>query len=71
MSLLKNTPEKPPADAERYYGDPPYKNGGYTIDVGLKRWRYDKRGLVAFMIYKPKTENADSSESPFSALWTR
>lgn len=42
---------KPPADAEKFYGSPPYANEGYVIQDGERRWRFDAEGLKAYMIY--------------------
>jgi hypothetical protein len=60
--LTRDQVPKPPRGAARDYGgDPPYPNRGYVIDLELDeghsvRWRFDNRGLVAFIVYAPSNE---------------
>lgn len=53
----------PPQDAKRFYGVPPYQNGGYVIDVGSQRWRFDRFGMMGYIVY-----GADKRPD---RLWTR
>jgi hypothetical protein len=53
--LARSDVPDPPTGAPRNYGgEVPYKNGGYVIDVGKHRWRFDRHGLMGFMVYGPR-----------------
>ena len=73
--LLKRHVPKPPAEAKRWNGDPPYRNGGYVIDLDIDdghaiRWRYDNQGLVAFIVYWSNLLDVKPSR-PWRSGWTR
>jgi len=69
IRLKREQVPEPPADAPRLYGDPPYQSGGYVIDDGRSRWRYDDKGLKLYIEWLFGEDRRKVGS--FAAFWER